>query len=50
MIGTILIVAASVFVALVMLSLCRIAAQADRDMERNQRDYAARKKRADEAN
>lgn len=47
MIGTILTLAAAGFVALVMLSLCRIAAQADRNMERNMRDYEARKKRAD---
>lgn len=47
--GTILTVAAAGFVTLVMLSLCRIAAQADRDMEKDWRDYAARKKRSDEA-
>ena len=44
---TILTLAAAGFVVLVTLSLCRIAAQADRNRERNMRDYEARKKRAD---
>lgn len=49
MIGTILTLAAAAFVTMFVLSLCRIAWRADGAQEKNRRDYAAGKKRTDEA-